>query len=168
MHKARSGWRIISNKESEEPVKHGRNKASDDRKRHMVALLEERLGTLEQKFPNRDWYLSAAGKIEVFITDSTSHYGRRPWYDMAERDIEALARHSSAFIIFVLGHKDNFLVVPAKDFVTHLPEYRDNITADGRYILNLNNQRTEFEQFPNWPLRPYADNLEIIQRTIFS
>ncbi|HEY5231931.1 MAG TPA: hypothetical protein VIK35_00145 [Verrucomicrobiae bacterium] len=148
-------------------MQHGRNPASDARKRHVVSLLQVRLGILERKFSNRpDWYLSDGDNVEVFITDSKPHCERRPWFDMSVADIKALAGHSCGFIIFVLGYKDNFLVIPAKDLMAHLPEYRDNQTQNGRYHLNLNKKRTEFEQFPGWSLYPYADKLELIPNGI--
>jgi len=83
---------------------------------------------------------------------------------MTERDIRVLSGHPAAFVIFNLGRQDNFLVVPVKDLASHLPEYRDNLTADGRYHFNLKRRGIEFEQIPNWELRRYRDNLELIPR----
>ncbi|HEU6447837.1 MAG TPA: hypothetical protein VFV23_05320 [Verrucomicrobiae bacterium] len=146
---------------------HGRNPESDKRKRQIVLELQNRVGVLEKKFPNRpDWYLSAADKIEIFITDSKSHGGRRTWFDMANSDIKALASHPAGFIIFVLGYADNFLVVPAKDLAAQLRNYHGNLTEDGRYHFNLNKRGNEFEQLPNWDLHPYADSFEMIPKVI--
>ena len=143
---------------------HGRNPASEARKRHIVSLLEYRLGPLDQPYKHRtDWHSPKDRSVEVFITDSKPHPNRRRWYDMAHADIEALAKHSAGFIIFVLGYKDNFLVIPAKDLLSELQNYQpSHATEDGRYHLNLNRCGNAFEQIPNWELHRYADKIELV------
>jgi hypothetical protein len=81
-----------------------RNPLSEDRKKHIVSLLQSRLGSLERNHQNRlDWYSSKDGKVDIFITDSKAHFGRRPWFDMKITDIEELAEHPAGFIIFILA-----------------------------------------------------------------
>jgi hypothetical protein len=152
-------------KKSEEMMQHGRNATSDARKRHIVTELQSRLGVLEHKLPNRpDWYMSVGDKIEVFITDSKFHENHR-WFDMAYKDVRVLAEHPAAFIIFVLGRKDNFLVIPAKEMSAELVAYQPgHPIQDGRYHLNLPLGGNAFAQLPQWKLNQYADNLDLIGR----
>lgn len=142
---------------------HGRNPASDARKRHIVLLLQSRLGLLHREDERRtDWYSSKDGRVNVFITDSKFHEHHR-WFDMAHADIKALAAHPAGFIIFVLGRQDNFLVIPAKDLLAQLPNYQPgHPTNDNRYHFNLPLGGNAFAQLPNWTLNPYADKIELI------
>jgi hypothetical protein len=142
-----------------------RNPASEIRTRHIVSILESRFGPLYCNHPHRfDWYSSRYGKVDVFITDSKFHEHHR-WFDMAYADIKELAAHQSGFIIFVLGSKDNFLVIPAKDLIAELPNYQPgHTTNDGRYHFNLPLGGNTFSQLPNWKLNQYAENIDLIPK----
>lgn len=75
-------------------------------------------------------------------------------------DIKELATHPAGFIIFVLGYKDNYLVIPAKHLIEELPNHIEGLTENGFYHFNLHGNA--FEQLPDWNLRLYADKIELI------
>jgi len=140
-----------------------RNPESDARKKYLAKLLESRIGELDRPHPSRpDWYSSIDGIIHVFFTDSKPHFDRRPWFDMKLSDIYELANQDAGFVIFVLGDKDNFLVIPATSLRAKLENYRPGpqAMAEGRYHFNLHGRT--FEQLKDWDLKPYAQNWELI------
>lgn len=147
---------------------HGPNAESDARKRAIVSHLDQKFGISARKHSNRpDWYFLKEGKAEVFITDSKAHHNERPWFDMAESDIDELAENPAAFMIFVLGEADSFLVIPAKRLKDELKHYttdRRQIKR-GRYYFNLK-FKPHFEQLQDFDLRPFKENLKLIERTI--
>jgi len=105
-----------------------RNEASETRKRHVVALLEQCLGPLCLNHPHRtDWHISEDGAVEVFITDSKAHFRQRPWFDMKAADLKELARHPAGFVLFILGDDTHFLVIPARDIVAQIPNHRGGL-----------------------------------------
>jgi hypothetical protein len=139
------------------------NPESETRKKHIVSLLECRLGSLDRNHPHRrDWYSSKDGKVEVFITDSKAHFNLRPWFDMKNEDIKELAKHSAGFIIFVLGDDTNYLVVPAKYLMAELPNHNEGPTENEFYHFNIVSGKKGFKQLPNWDLRQYRDKIELI------
>ena len=143
-----------------------RNPTSEARKQRVVSVLEMRTGPLGSKYPNRDWYCTAVGSVELFITDSKTYTDSksyaliRPWFDMAESDINQLALHPFGFIVFVLGADDNFLIVPVKDLKAQIPEYVGSKTQNGNYDFHL--MGNSFRELPNWSLKPYAEKIELL------
>ncbi|HEV2328249.1 MAG TPA: hypothetical protein VGY56_05600 [Verrucomicrobiae bacterium] len=154
-------------RKASELMPHGPNPESDARKRAIVSCLDQRFGISRHKHENRpDWYFLRGGGSEVFITDSKAHYDQRPWFDMDESDINELAQNSAAFVIFILGESDSFLVIPANRLLDELQNYvtdRRQIKR-GRYYFNLNkNFKPYFKQLPAFDLHPFKGNLELIQ-----
>jgi hypothetical protein len=134
------------------------NAQSESGKRLLVKRLESRLGPLVCNHAHRyDWHSSEDGSVEVFITYSKAHFEKRPWYDMTVKDIKELAAHRAGFIIFVLGHEDNFLVVPAKELRA---QTQIHAATNGKYHFNL--KGNVFEQLPDWNLKPYKENIELL------
>jgi hypothetical protein len=148
---------------------HGPNPESDARKSQIVLDLQQCFGVLNRKYPNRhDWYSIREDKGEVFITDSTAHFDKRPWFDMKHSDIAELAEHPAAFIIFILGEAGNYLVIPAKRFQGELKHYiagRRKVKK-GFYHFNLLLPGKAFAQLPNFELRPYLNNLQLIRSAL--
>jgi hypothetical protein len=145
---------------------HGPNPESDERKIRLVLDLQCRFGELERKYSNRhDWYSVPGGKIELFITDSTAHFDKRPWFDMKKSDIAELAEHQAGFIIFILGEAENYLVVPAKKLKEAIRTYiagRRKLKK-GFYHFNLLFPGKTFTQLPDFELHPYLNNLRSIE-----
>ena len=147
----------------------GRNEESEKRKKHIVSLLTDRLGQLCRNHPRRlDWYSSKDDSVDVFIADSKARYGQRPWFDMREKDLKALANHRAGFIIFILGDQDCYLVVPAKDLVAQLPHHKEGLLETGFYHFNLKLGGKAFEQLPQWSLSQYLGKIELIPHLSFS
>ena|ERR1700733_2805847 len=139
------------------------NPESEARKKHIVSLLESHLGSLDRNRPHRlDWYSSKNRKVEIFITDSKAHFNQRPWFDMKFSDIKELAEHPAGFIIFVLGDDNNYLVIPAKDLNSELPNHNERMTEDGRYHFNIVLGKKGFKQLPDWNLHQYQNKIELI------
>lgn len=143
-----------------------RNQVSEQRKKHMVSLLERRLGPLYRGHSRRrDWYSSKQDAVDVFITDSKAHYSRRPWFDMKDEDLEELANHPAGFIVFILGDEDCYLVVPARELAEQLPHHREGLLETGFYHFNLPLGRCSFEQLPTWDLSQYLGRISLIPDT---
>ena len=80
------------------------NEASEARKKQIVVLLKQHLGSLCKNHPHRpDWYSSEDGSVDVFVTDSKAHYHQRPWFDMRHSDLKTLAQGSSREDVLKLG-----------------------------------------------------------------
>jgi hypothetical protein len=129
-------------------------------------LLNQRFGGLARKYFRRpDWYFIEETKVEIFITDSKAHHDQRPWFDMQESDIKELAENPAAFVIFILGEADSFLVIPAKRLEEELKNYDggSRVLETGYYHFNLKFKPT-FEQLPEFDLSSFKGNLELIQK----
>jgi hypothetical protein len=140
-----------------------RTAKSESTKAKLVASFESvTLHQLIRKDHHNDWYCSEDNSFELFLTFSHATFKRAPWYDMEPADIDALASHSAAFIIFILEQPGCFLVIPAKTLADRLSN-AGKITKDGRYMFNINRSRKgEFAEIPGWNLKPYLNNLEPI------
>ncbi len=140
-----------------------RNAVSEQRKKHIVSLLECRLGPLCRRHPRRwDWYSPADGTVDVFITDSKAHYNQRPWFDMRNQDVKELADHPAGFVIFILGDEDCYLVVPARELMQQLPYHTEGQLESGFYHFNTVIGRRAFEQLPSWDLSQYLGKIDLI------
>ena len=140
-----------------------RNPQSENRKGHVVSLVQQRLGPCHRKHSNRpDWYSSKIDAVDVFITDSKSTSQHAPWYDMKEKDLEELANHPAGFVLFVLGDPQRYLVIPARDLKARLPGHLEGPTEDGYYHFHVVRGKPIFKDLPAWNLTPYVDKLELI------
>jgi hypothetical protein len=140
-----------------------RNPESERRKRHVVSLVQQRLGSLCLHHPRRaDWYSAEDGMADIFITDSKATYHQRPWFDMRNDDLKELARHSAGFVIFILGDDTCYLVIPARDLVAQLPNHREGLLATGFYHFNTVLGKRTFEQLPDWDFSQYVGGIDLI------
>jgi len=141
-----------------------RNSISEARKKSFVSLLEQRLGPLCLNHPRRsDWYSSRDGTVDVFTTDSKATYRQRPWFDMRDDDLKALATHPAGFIVFILGDDTHHLVIPARDLVAQLPSHREGLLDSGFHHFNTVLGRRAFEQLPAWDFSQYLGKIEVIR-----
>lgn len=125
--------------------------------------MKQRVGSLVRNHPRRhDWYSSDDGSVDVFVTDSKAHYSQRPWFDMRDDDLRALAAHRAGFVIFILGDAGSYLVVPARDLIAQLPHHTEGVLETGFYHFNTVLGRRAFAQLPDWVLSPYLGKIELI------
>jgi hypothetical protein len=70
------------------------------------------------------------------------------------------------FCISLLGEADNFIVVPAPRLKAELKNYvAGRRHADnGIFHFNLSLGKPTFEQLPDWNLRQYAANMELVPK----
>lgn len=143
------------------------NRDSERRKSKILSLVGGRLGPCCRNHSRRlDWYSSGDGTVDVFITDSKAHYGKRPWFDMRADDLQSLATHPLGFVIFILGDDDRYLVVPARDIDEQLPNHQEGCTTKGFYHFNLGLGKRTFEQLPAWNLFPYLGKIDLIPQKV--
>jgi hypothetical protein len=140
----------------------GRNPESNQRKTHIEKLISERLGELHRPYQTRDQFCSADGMVHVFITDSKGTYQTGPWFDMKKAHIEDLSCRPHAFVIFIQGGNDVFLVIPIEELQAKLQFHREGFAGDGYYHLEIPRGRSEFHQIPGWDLRQYRNKIELI------
>ena len=138
------------------------NDESKKRKARLRDLLCDRLGDYAHPRPRRpDWYSFTGGTVDVFITDADMGLG---WYDVQQADVEELASQTKSFFIFLLGHENHYLVIPAKDLSAQLLYHRGP-TGRGFFHLNFseNHEGMRFKETPEWELFPYLNEIERVE-----
>lgn len=124
------------------------------------AIIENLLGDLHAPGKSKDWRVTKDERISVFVTYSKLT-SKVYWYDFASKDLANWLMYEDAYIILVVGSRDNLFVIPVDDLAQAVINAKATLATDGAYKFHIKEEQGKYTvvQAPNFPLNKYRNNL---------
>lgn len=106
----------------------------------------------------KDWIVNPTGELSFYITYSKAE---QLFYDINPNDLDDMLGYDEAYVVFVLGSPDDFLMIPAKKMKLITKDLR--LGGRGDYKLHIVDRsgKYAFREATHIDISGYLNNLDL-------